>query len=418
MRVAQLIGVFPKLSETFILNQLSGLLDRGVEVDIFGMAVGDLSTLHPTVTRYRLLERSRYLSVPKNRAARLFKAGRQFLKPYAWHPGALDALNARKHGREAFNLERLYTVLSFLKEKPYDILHCQFGALGLIGLELKRQGVFRGKLVTSFRGADLTSSLRERPGLYRELVREGDLFLPVSDLFKAKLLAEGCEEAKIRVLRSGIDLTRFAFKPRGRGESEATRLLFIGRLEPKKGVLFAALAVAEVLKQGRRLEFDIVGDGLLRQPLEAFIRSQGVGAQVRLHGAQSQERVLEHLEQAHLLIAPSITSPSGDQEGIPNTLKEGMAVGLPVLSTFHSGIPELVEDGVSGYLAPENDVAALSEKLLRLVDEPERWAAMGRAGRAKVEADYDLERLNDELVRLYAGLVEATPSPREVSLNR
>lgn len=413
MRTAHLIGVFPKLSETFILNQLTGLIDRGHEVDIFDMALGDLDVVHPDVVRYDLLAHSRYIRVPEDHVKRVLKVGSQLVQPYAWHLATLDAFNVRKYGRRALNLERLYATLSFLKQKRYDIVHCHFGGLGLVGLELLQQGVITGKLVTSIRGADITSTLQAQPGLYDDLLQEGHLFLPISEFFKHKLIDEGCDPKKIAVLRDGIDLRRFAFKERTRVAGEPTRLLFIGRFEAKKGVFMAAQAVAEVIRSGRNLLLDIVGDGALRPELEAFIRAQGVSDRVRLHGWQSQDQVLEHLQNAHLLIAPSVTAPSGDQEGIPNTVKEGMAVGLPVLSTFHSGIPELVEDGVSGYLVPEHDTSALAERLTYLADHPECWAALGRAGRAKIEADYNIETLNDKLASLYEGLLSPSPQLRQ-----
>ena len=192
--------------------------------------------------------------------------------------------------------------------------------------------------------------------MYDELVKAGDLFLPISDFFKQKLIDEGCDPAKIVVLRDGIDVSRFEFRARCRAESEPTRLLFIGRLEPKKGIFFATRAVANAVQSWRKVVFDIIGDGALRGDLERLVAEEGIADAVNLHGAQPQDQVLAHLRDAHVLIAPSVTAPNGDQEGIPNTVKEGMAVGLPVLSTLHSGIPELVENGVSGFLVPEHDV--------------------------------------------------------------
>lgn len=407
MRTAHLIGVFPKLSETFVLNQLTGLIERGVEVDLFGMAQGDLATVHRDVRRYGLLTRDRHLKLPRGRLERALTAARHLMQPYAWRRGTLAALNPLRHGKRALNLEVLYTALSFLKAPPCDLLHCHFGNLGPIGLELRRQRIFKGKLITAFRGADLTSMLRHQPDLYRELLKEGELFLPISDFFRDKLIALGGDPEKIVVLRDGIDLSRFAFRPRCRGAGEPARLLFVGRLEAKKGVLFAAEAVAQALGAGHALEFHVVGDGALRDELEAFVHQRGLAPFVHLHGALPQDQVLTQLERAHLLIAPSVTSPEGDQEGIPNTLKEGMATGLPVLSTLHSGIPELVEDGVSGYLVPENDTAVLTRQLICLLGHPERWAAMGRAGREKVEREYEIEKLNDELVGLYERLLSA-----------
>jgi colanic acid/amylovoran biosynthesis glycosyltransferase len=118
-------------------------------------------------------------------------------------------------------------------------------------------------------------------------------------------------------------------------------------------------------------------------------------------GALPHQEIVRVCRESHVLVAPSVTASGGDVEGIPNALKEAMALGLPVVATRHGGIAELVDDGVSGFLVPERNPAALAERLGFLLDHPERWEAMGRAGRAKVEAEFDAEPLNDRLVELY-----------------
>lgn len=409
MRTAHIIPVFPKLSETFILTQLTGLIERGVEVDVFALAVGAGNQVHKDVEAYGLMAKMQHLKVPRNRLKRLGKLGAELAQPRAWHRATLSALNPLKHGKEALKLGKAYTALSFLKAKqekePYDIIHCHFGYVGLTGLELLEQGLTKAKLVTSLRGADMTSTLKAHPDIYKTLVKRGDHFLPVSKFFKEKLINKGCAPEKITVLHDGVDIEHFSFKVRGRGPGEATRLLFIGRLADKKGIFVAVEAVAKSLEEGHALGFDIVGDGPLRPQLETFIAQRGIGEHVTLHGAQPRDKVADYLQASHLLIAPSITSARGDQEGIPTTVKEGMAVGMPVLSTLHSGIPELVEDGVSGFLVPENNADALSERLNYLIEHPDLWPEMGRAGRKKIEAEFDNEKLNDALVSIYERLL-------------
>jgi colanic acid/amylovoran biosynthesis glycosyltransferase len=149
------------------------------------------------------------------------------------------------------------------------------------------------------------------------------------------------------------------------------------------------------------VRYTVAGDGRLRGELDRMIDELGLRAEVRLVGAKSHTEVIALLREAHLFIAPCVTAQSGDQEGIPNVLKEAMATGIPVLSTRHSGIPELVEHDVSGLLVPERDSEALAERLAFLIDHPERWSAMGRAGRERVEAQFDSDRLDKELVELY-----------------
>jgi colanic acid/amylovoran biosynthesis glycosyltransferase len=153
------------------------------------------------------------------------------------------------------------------------------------------------------------------------------------------------------------------------------------------------------------VEYRVLGDGPLRERLTGLAEQLGVADRVTLHGRHGQEKVRGALEESDVLVAASVTAADGDEEGIPNVLKEAMALGLPVVGTRHAGIPELIEDGVSGFLVPERDAAALAAALQRLTREPGRWAAMGRAGRAKIEMEYDIDRLNDRLAGLLENLI-------------
>ena len=118
-------------------------------------------------------------------------------------------------------------------------------------------------------------------------------------------------------------------------------------------------------------------------------------------GWKKHNQILTALDESHILLAPSITTKDGDQEGIPNVLKEAMAMGMPVISTLHSGIPELVQQGVSGYLAPEKDIEGLADKLMRLSNHSEQWGEMGLAGHNFVKSKFDITSLNNELESLY-----------------
>jgi colanic acid/amylovoran biosynthesis glycosyltransferase len=112
------------------------------------------------------------------------------------------------------------------------------------------------------------------------------------------------------------------------------------------------------------------------------------------------------MESSHILLAPSVTAGDGDEEGIPNVVKEAMAVGLPVVSTVHAGIPELVVDGESGFLVPERSVDDLAERIMYLCDHPEIWPQMSRAARRKVETEFDIGRLSMDLIALYAASIK------------
>ena len=124
-------------------------------------------------------------------------------------------------------------------------------------------------------------------------------------------------------------------------------------------------------------------------------------------GWRDETEIVKILQDTHIFVAPSITAADGNQDAPINVLKEAMAIGLPVVSTYHGGIPELVEDGKSGFLVPEKDVAALADKLGYLIEHPELWSAMGKAGRQFVLEHYNLNLLNDDLMNIYYSLINS-----------
>ncbi len=411
LRIAYLIPVFPELANTFVLNDITGMIDRGHQVDLFPLAVGDYATAHADVERYGLRQRVRHVPIPEDRLERALGLLRSFTRSEGWHPAVIDALDPRG-GRRALSLVNAYTALSFVRQAPYDVLHVQFGNLGPQAARLVARLKTRTALVTSFRGADATKHLRADPGAFQHLFRNGQLFLPVSDDLRQRLLAAGAPSERTRVHYSGIDLKRFEFSERTTSEDEPVRLLFVGRLVEKKGVRFALEAFARVADAlsagGREVKFVLVGTGPLEAELKRMAGELGVSGAVEFLGALQQDGVAREMSRSHVLLAPSVTAASGDKEGIPTVIMEAMASGMAVLSTQHGGIPELVADGVSGFLVPEGEVAALTDRLGLLVSRPDLRAAMGVAGRRKIEADFDDDKLNEELETAYLRVVART----------
>ncbi len=410
MRVAFFLNEFPAVSQTFVLNQVKGVMDFGHEVDIYAMRREESRRLHPIVEAYRLLARAVFLrQTPDNRLSRLVAVSRQFVERRYWNRSeiVLKALNIRRYGREAAGLKLLYAALQVRGSGYYDVVHCQFGVLGRMALNLMETGALHGRLIVSIRGYDITKHIQDRPGFYDELFARAHLFLPVSVSLKQRLLDLGCPEEKIVVHHSGIECQRLPFRERRRADGAPVEIFSVGRLVEKKGFACAIEAVARILPRYPGIRFTIAGDGELRGRLQSLIERLGVGGNIRLIGEQSHEAVIAWLERAHLFLAPSVTAADGDQEGIPNAIKEAMACGLPVVSSTHSGIPELVEHGVSGLLAPERDVEQLAAHLQYLLDHPECWPQMGRAARRRVEEQFDAGKLNAELVALYEAVQNA-----------
>jgi colanic acid/amylovoran biosynthesis glycosyltransferase len=211
----------------------------------------------------------------------------------------------------------------------------------------------------------------------------------------------GCPPSKLRRLPMGVDLRYFPFHERVAHAGEPVRILTVGRLVEKKGIEYAIRAVAHAREGYPHLLYDIVGEGPLRASLEVLIGELGIGGVVTLHGANSGERVREMIAQAHLFLMPSVTARDGDMEGQGLALQEAQASGLPVLATDHNGFSESIAPGRSGFLVPERDATQLAARLVYLLERPELWPEMGRAGRRHVEENYDITNLNRRLVELY-----------------
>ena len=164
-----------------------------------------------------------------------------------------------------------------------------------------------------------------------------------------------------------------------------------GRFVEKKGFEVGIRAFAQIRHEFPKARLRIVGDGPLRPDIERLVRKHELDEYVLILGALPYDAYAEEAVRAHIFLAPSVTAANGDSEGgAPTVLLEMQARGLPILSSRHADIPEVVVDNVSGYLAPERDVEALSEKLVQLLAHPEQWDEMGQAGRAHMESSMTL----------------------------
>jgi len=412
VKIAFIVPVFPSLSQTFVLNQITGLMDLGHEVDIFAYTKINDAKIHPDVFKYGLLERTCYYSdshigIPKNKFVRILKGIVLAATKVSLNPSAvLNSLNIIRYRRQAATFRLLFSILPFIQRDHYEIIHCHFGTLANHILLMKELGAINGKLCTTFHGYDISTFLKNQDAdIYQKLFAEGDLFLPISQHWKRKLIKLGCDEDRIKVHRMGIDLSRFEFRKRPVSKNGTLNILTVARLVEKKGIEYGIKAVAQVLREYPDIVYRIAGDGPLLKKLEGLIQHLKVGENIHLLGPVEQAGVINLMMKSDILLAPSVTAKDGDQEGIPVVLMEAFGTGLPIISTFHSGIPELVQDGVSGFLVPERDVEGLREKLIDLISKPELRLEMGLAGRKFVEKEYDIVKLNNSLAATYESML-------------
>lgn len=411
MKIAFIVTRFPTLSETFVLNQITGLIDRGHEVDVYASHTSNNAEMHTDITEYSLLDKTFCTKIPSNKFLRILKCVKLLFANFLNRPvGLLSVLNVIKYGKQAASLNLFYIAITMMhRNEPYDIIHAHFGQNGLKACILRELGFIQGKVATTFHGNDITTYIeKEGEQAYNLLFELGDIFLPISKRWEDRLIELGCSKDKIAVHRMGINSRKFAFSLQEQhSKNNPVEVVSIARLVEKKGIEYGIRAVAK-LKDSRAMSYTIVGDGSLRESLQRLIDSLSVNDIVRLVGWKRQEEIVKILQNGNILLAPSITSENGDQEGIPVVLMETMAMGLPIVSTLHSGIPELIENGKSGFLVPERDIDALAEKLNYLIENPKVWKSMSLAGREFVEQNYDIDKLNNRLVKIYKDLLDVS----------
>ena len=260
-------------------------------------------------------------------------------------------------------------------------------------------------MVTTFYGADMSAMARNARWRkdYACLFDQGELFLVEGSHMQNQLIALGCSSAKSSIQRIGVDLQRFIFREAPPVEDHV-RILMCGSFREKKGHEYGIKAFARIRAEFSKARLRIIGDGPLRPGIISLINSLGLrlGEDVVLLGYLNYSAYMAEAAGTHLFMAPSVTASNGDSEGgAPTVLLEMQAMGLPVLSTHHADIPEVVANGESGYLVPEPDEVALSEKLMELLVYPQNWNEMGRAGRAHIERRHDIVKLAAQLEDRY-----------------
>ena len=384
---------FPPKTSTAVLNQITGLIDRGHEVYIYARDSGDMRCINPDIEKYGLMKRvyfSKNKDNKKNTTDKTSKTGRYRLQRY---------LSNRRRG-----------VKRYLRNLPsdlhtYDIIYCPFGYRGTEFLDVFKKRNLKAKFVIGFRGADLSRDIQNDAHKYDALFKRGDLFLPVCDYFKQKLIKLSCPEEKIIVLHSAIDCRLFFFKQRKFPKKKIIRIISICRFVEKKGLEYGIKAVAALLEKHKNIEYRIVGAGPLKNKLLNLVQELGVRDKIKIMGQVSQKRVANLLDASHIFLLPCTTAKNGDKEGIPNSVKEAMAMGLIPISTYHAGIPELVKNE-AGFLVSPKSVSALVEKINYLIKHQKVWLKMSLAGRKIIEEEYGKEYINDQLEQVFQHLVQ------------
>ena len=357
LNVLVVVEYFPAPSQPHIVHLITELINKGHNISIFSFKKNNVEG-HPDIAKYSLMDRVTYDENPK-----------------------------------------------ILPE--CDILFCQSATLGkkILAIPSLKLWLKERKMVVSLRGHDITkNALKSNPKAYKKLFTRTDLFLPVCDYFKNLAIRLGCSADKITVHHSAIDCSQFFFKERLLEKKEVIQLVSVCRLVEKKGLIFAIQAMAQVVKRYPHIHYTIVGEGPERARLEGAVRQLGLRHKVTFVGWKSPDEIVDILDKAHILL-PSITAKNGDEEGIANALKESMAMGLISIGSLHAGTPELITDGVSGFLVPQKNSKALAQKINYVIANAKMWQSIAKAARQKIENEFEVKQSIDQLEAIFYELL-------------
>ena len=299
----------------------------------------------------------------------------------------------------------LRALLRLLSRTDARLLHIYFGQIAVHLLPLIR--TWKNPSIVSFHGADVTVDMN-KPA-YRESTRQMldavKLVLVRSESLRRALIDLGCDPKKIEVQRTGIPLEEFAFHERSFPNDGEWRLVQAGRLIEKKGLPVTLRAFAVFLRKYPNATLTIAGEGPLLGELQKLARELNIERRVSFTGFISQEQLRDIYYRTHIFVHPSQTGHDGNVEGIPNSMLEAMASGLPVFATDHGGIPEAVENGVSGVLVRERDHEALANALLNATRDSDSLARIARDGAEAVRKSFDLQAQAQRLEEIYLRLI-------------
>jgi glycosyltransferase involved in cell wall biosynthesis len=373
-RVAVLVKRFPRLSETFILNEFLELRRQGMQVDMYAIMDPEEQRSHPEALA--LVPEVVYLQTGRIWAS--LPSALRTMRRHPWGVARALAWVATRHSAAAArNWVHAMVLVDRLGERAPAHLHAHFlhspAAIAFIARKINGQ-----RYSLTGHAKDIYTTLPENVQMR---CREAEFVTTCTEANRRHLVDEiGLSPSKVRLCRHGVDLERFSADRR---ERQIGRILSIGRLVEKKGFDVLLRACGEMRRRSIGLDFElrIIGTGPMRDELLALADEEGIADVVHLPGSMSQAQVAAELAAAEVFALAPVVMPDGDRDGIPNVVLEAMAAGVPVVTSAVSGIPEVIEDGVNGRLVAPRSPSLLADALAELlVDAPQR-ARLAEAGR-------------------------------------
>lgn len=379
MNLLYYVETFPKLSESFVLNEIYELERRGHNVTVFAHNEPDKDITH---TEYTDLDVDvAYAETPSvtdlpDLISPTVLAPQVLRHAYLW----INPL------RLAAGLHRAHQYIRFVDDLDVDpdLVHSHFATVPTYAARYVA-GHYRIPHTVTTHAFDLYDDVDQR--FLQTYLGGADHVITISE-YNRNYIEEHVDGTSVSVVHAGIRPEKFA--PTGPETTVDSRILTVARFVEKKGLEYALKGVATLVHRGFDIEYHIIGDGKRRKRLESMVANLGLEETVEFLGSVDEDRLAREYDEAACFLLPCVIAESGDRDGIPVVLMEAMAMETPPVSTTVSGIPELVKDGETGLLAAPTDIGELSIAIERLLTNPDLRTAYGTSGRETVAAEFNI----------------------------
>ena len=401
LKVTYIMSRFPKLTETFVLFEMLAVEQQGVQIELYPLLREKTDVMHPEARSF--MERAHFqpfVSWP------ILRSNVHFLlrKPRAYLGTLWTAMRTNWGSWRYFSgvlgiFPKSVHFAFLMAEDEVDHVHAHFASHPAAAAFIINR--LTG-IPYSFTGHG--SDLNRDQHMLCEKVAQAAFVVPISDFFK-EMIVEHCGEQyrdKVIVVHCGVDTRVFQpIQAHKQKDSVMFSIYSVGTLHEVKGQTYLIEACRLLEERGVKFSCHFIGDGPDLAVLSEQVKQAGLTDMVHFHGRCTHQEVVELLQDADVLVTPSVPTKDGRREGIPVVLMEAMASGLPVVATAISGIPELVEDKLNGFLTPAGDAPAIASALERLYNDPDLRQQFAQAGREKVIDEFDLYKNASTLARLF-----------------
>jgi len=392
-KIAFILKGYPRLSETFISNEILLLEQQGFNIHIFALRNPGESKIHESVKKIR----ASVTYIPDNFWWAFFpivlaNIKQFFRRPRRYFPAFRYALwRSLKQGSSStikrFSQAAFLVENGLLRNPEIQYLHAHFshGPTTVAYFASRLSGL---KYSFSAHAKDI---YLQEPEFFSRKIRGARFVVTCTEFNRQYMRSIAGETDKIFRVYHGVDVERFHPRHRLAVTHPIPRILSVGRFVPKKGFQNLIRALAKVKALGHAFRCDIIGGGPLEEVLQELVVSLGLQDNVTLHGKMSQEELFPYFQRADLFALACEIQDDGDRDGIPNVLVEAMAMGIPCVSTSISGIPELIDNGKNGLLVSQKDSDAFARALASLLESPADRIRLGQAAREKIETHFSAQ---------------------------